>query len=306
MEKISYLGETIMRWTVGPSTYLALPERGARLMNWNFAHGDGSVRDVIYWPELTNLEQFHRIRGGNPILFPFCGRTFDHGDVGFWRSADGVRRPMPQHGVARQGEFKLVRLDARGFAAQLLPDAEAHAAFPYDYEFTVTYRFEALSLSCEFALKNLGREQIPWCAGHHFYFTLPWNEGTTRGNYDVRIPAMERLKQDSAGQLTPGPQLNLDENIGNPALIDTLHGRLRSSEARFGDTAKTGHVAVRLGTNSVPPPDAIFVTWTADEQAPYYCVEPWMGPPNAPEHKRGLEWVRPGETRTFSVRVAVS
>ena len=295
-----------MRWSIGPSTFLALPQRGARLMNWNFAHGDGSVRDVIYWPELANLDEFHRIRGGNPILFPFCGRTFDRGDIDFWRSADDVRRPMPQHGIARQGDFKIVRLDARGFAAQFLPSPEAQAAYPYDYEFTVAYRFEALSLSCEFALKNLGRDPMPWCAGHHFYFTLPWTDGLTRENYRIRIPADERLKQNSIGELIPGPQLNVDETIANPGLIDTLHSQLRSSEVRFGESGKTGAVVLRVGTDPVPPKDATFVTWTATAEAPYYCVEPWMGPPNSPEHKRGLEWVRPGDTRTFSVSVTVT
>ena len=305
MEKISYLSETIMRWRVGPSTFLALPEKGARLMNWNFTHGDGSVRDVIYWPELTSLDQFHRIRGGNPILFPFSARTFDQGDINFWRAADGVRRPMPQHGFARQGEFKIVRLDARGFAAQLVPSAEAQEAYPYDYEFTVTYRFESLGLSCEFVLKNLGREPLPWSAGHHFYFTLPWTDGRTRQDYSIRIPAAERLKQDATGHLVPGPQLNSDESIANPALIDTFHLRLRNNEVRFGETGRSGAVILHLGTEPVPPPDATFVTWTGDDKAPYYCVEPWMGPPSAPENKRGLQFVPPRETRTFSVSVAV-
>jgi galactose mutarotase-like enzyme len=304
MEKISYLGETIMRWSVGPSTFLAFPERGARLMNWNFSHGDGSIRDVIYWPELKSLDEFHRVRGGNPILFPFCARTFDRGEIERWRSADNIQRPMPQHGIARQGKFKLVRLDARGFAALLQPDAAAHAAYPYDYEFTVSYRFESLSLSCEFALKNLGRESIPWCAGHHFYFTLPWTDGAKRADYSIRIPASDRLKQDSTGQLQPAPQLNAEESVANPALIDTFHSHLRSGEVRIAETGKTGSVTIRLGTTPIPSRDATFVTWTADEQSPFYCVEPWMGPANAPEHKRGLEWVRPGETRTFSVNIA--
>jgi galactose mutarotase-like enzyme len=304
MEKISYLGETIMRWTVGPSTFLAFPERGARLMNWNFTHGDGSVRDVIYWPELTSLDEFHRVRGGNPILFPFCGRTFDRGEIDRWCASDHIQRPMPQHGIARQGRFKLVRLDARGFAAQLEPDAAAQAAYPYDYEFTVTYRFESLGLSCEFALKNLGRESIPWSAGHHFYFTLPWTDGATRSDYSIRIPASERFKQNSAGELISAPQLNAEERAANPALIDTLHSHLRSGEARIAETGKPGSVVIRLGTTPIPTRDSTFVTWTATEQSPFYCVEPWMGPPNAPEHKHGLEWVRPGETRTFSVSVA--
>lgn len=275
-------------------------------MNWNVTHADGTIRDVVYWPELSNLDEFHRIRGGNPILFPFSGRTFDRGEISFWRAADGVRRPMPQHGVARQAEFKIVRLDAHGFAAQLVPDAETRAAYPYEYEFTVSYRFESLSLSCEFALTNHGTEPLPWCPGHHFYFTLPWTENSARGDYRIRIPATERLKQDSLGQIVPGPTLNVDEDVANIALIDTLHTRLAANEVKLSSPTRRETLSVKLGTSPIPPADATFVTWTADEKAPYYCVEPWMGPPNAPEHKRGLQLVRPRETRTFSVTVMVA
>ena len=35
MERIPYLGQTILKWQVGASSFLALPEMGARLMNWN-------------------------------------------------------------------------------------------------------------------------------------------------------------------------------------------------------------------------------------------------------------------------------
>lgn len=305
METLEYRGHTLARWRVGPSTFLAMPERGARLMNWNLTLGDGSVRDVIYWPEDADLDQIAKVRGGNPILFPFNGRVFDRGDIHFWRDAAGVRRPMPMHGLARQGEFKLVWSDARGFAAQFVPGNEAHEAYPFDYEFTVTYRFEPFAVACEFTLKNLGATPLPWSAGHHFYFTVPWSEGAKRDDYTIRIPAGEHLKQDAAGQLVAGPALWLDENLGNPALIDTIHTKLRGNEVVFGSRSPGDKVRVRLGTAKVPPPDAAFVTWSADPQAPFYCVEPWMGPPNAIEHKRGLHFVAPRETATFSVSVAL-
>ncbi len=305
METLSYLGQTLRRWRVGQSTFLVLPEKGARLMNWSITLGDGSVRDVIYWPELNALDDLPRIRGGNPILFPFAGRTFDHGEQNFWRAADGVRRPMPQHGLARQGEFKLLWIDARGFAAQFVPGAEARAAYPYEYEFTVTYLFEPFGLACEFELRNLGREPLPWCPGHHFYFTVPWTEGTTRADYLIRIPATQRWKQNATGGIEPGPALRPDERLNNPALIDTLHTGLRRNEVVFGEKGRPGDVIVRLGTTNVPPPDAAFVTWSPDEAAPFYCVEPWMGPPNAPEHRRGLQFVPARETAVFAVSVAV-
>jgi galactose mutarotase-like enzyme len=305
MEKISYLDRTLTRWRVGNSTFLALPEKGARLMNWNLTLGDGSVRDVIYWPESTSLDEFYKIRGGNPVLFPFNGRTFDHGDIHFWRAADGVRRVMPMHGIARQGDFKVTHLDARGFTALFLPGEEARACYPYDYEFNVTYRFEPFGLTCEFALTNLGREPLPWSAGHHFYFTLPWSEKASRGDYLIRIPAAKRLKQDAAGQLIPGPALQTDESLANQALIDTFHTALRSNEVVFGEKGRPGDVVMRHGIEKVPPPEATFVTWTLANDSPYYCVEPWMGPANAIEHKFGLHFVKPGETEKFTVSINV-
>jgi galactose mutarotase-like enzyme len=303
MEKIAYQGQTLTRWQVGNSTFLALPERGARLMNWNLRLGDGSVRDVIYWPENADFGEIAKVRGGNPILFPFNGRCFDRGDIFHWRAADGVRRPMPLHGIARQGEFKVTRLDARGFDAVFVPGEEARACYPYEYEFVVAYRFESLGLSCEFAVTNLGAEPLPWSAGHHFYFTLPWSEGTKRSDYSIRIPATKRLRHDPTGALIQGPEIGEKESFGNAAMVDCIHGGLRSNEAVFGEEGRPGSIIVRLGTEPVPPPDAVFVTWTLADNSPFFCVEPWMGPPNAPENKIGLQWVKKGETRKFSVSV---
>ncbi len=305
VEKISYLGATILRWRVGQSTFLAYPEAGARLMNWNVTLGDGSVRDVIYWPELKTLDEFHRVRGGNPILFPFCARTFDRGEQGFWRAADGVRRPMPQHGFARQGQFRLTHADARGFAAVFVPSPEAQAAYPFDYEFSVIYRFEPLGLSCEFQLKNFGDQPVPWSAGHHFYFTLPWSDGVSRQDYLIRLPATERWKQDASGQLVPAPTLKLHESLTHPDLPDTIHTGLKRNEVVFGENGRPGDVILKIGTAKVPPPDYAIVTWSPDAIAPFYCVEPWMGPPNAAEHRRGLEFVAPGQTSRFVVSLAV-
>ena len=305
MERISFLGRTLTRWQVGPSSFLAFPEIGARLMNWSITLGDGSVRDVIFWPEIGSLDDFYKVRGGNPILFPFSGRTFDQGDIYFWRDAKGVRRPMPMHGLARQGDFKVLSADPSGFTALFVPGEEARASYPYDYEFTVTYRFEPFGLTCEFRLKNLGSDAIPWSAGHHFYFTLPWSEGSKRADYLIHIPASRHLRHAPTGGLVPAPAIQVQENMANPALIDLLHTELRSNEVVFGEKGKPGDVAVRLGTAKVPPADAAFVTWTDDDESPFYCVEPWMGPPNAPENKVGLHLVRPGQEETFTVSIKV-
>ncbi|EIQ00153.1 galactose mutarotase-like enzyme [Opitutaceae bacterium TAV1] len=306
MEEVPWLGQTLRRWSVGQSTFLAIPERGARLMHWHVTLGDGTVRDVLHWPEIDTLDGFHSVRGGNPILFPFNARSFDHGDIQFWRHSDGIRRPMPMHGLARQGRFEITHIDERGFMAVFVPDAHARECYPFDYDFTVVYRFAPLGLTCEFILKNTGKTPIPWSAGHHFYFTLPWEEGRTRSDYRIRILSGKTVRQDARGQLVPGPALKPEESLGNPELVDAIHLGLKSNTVTVRPVAGGAGITVKNGQAPVPHPEAAFVTWSPDADAPYYCVEPWMGPPNAPETKVGLHHVPPGKSQSYIVEVALA
>jgi galactose mutarotase-like enzyme len=212
---------------------------------------------------------------------------------------------MPAHGFARQGDFRVRRIDAGGFEAALVQGEEAKACYPFNYEFRVAYRFTAFGLTCNLTLENLGDEALPWSAGHHFYFKLPWSEGSVRGDYLIRIAAGQRLRQDAAGRLVTGPRLSIDERMDNPGLIDTFHTALRSPEAVFGEKGQPGDVAIRLGADTDAPAGSAFVTWTQADDSPFYCVEPWMGPANAAEHKLGLHLVPPGGSETFTVSVSV-
>jgi len=209
------------------------------------------------------------------------------------------------HGFARQGDFRTTRVDATGFEAVLVPGEEALASYPFKYEFRVAYRFSAFGLTCNLTLENLGDEPLPWSAGHHFYFKLPWNEGSSRPDYIIRMPSTSTLKQDASGNLVPGPKLALDVQMSDPNLIDTIHAGLKSPEVAFGEKGHPGDVVMRLGSEAAAPADAVFVTWTQADDSPFYCVEPWMGPPNSPETKRGLHVVPPGGRETFTVGIAV-
>jgi len=306
MESIPYHDQTIRRWQIGQSTFLAWPEAGARLMHWNVMRADGTVREIVHWPQIEQMDTpVAKIRGGNPILFPFCARTFDRGKIHHWQSPDDQQRPMPMHGFARQGNFSLDRIDDQGFRAVLQPTLDDRANYPFDYEFSVSYRFEAHALTCEFSLKNLGSTPIPWSAGHHFYFTVPWTDGLARDDYVLVRPACRTVRQDGVGALIAGPKLPSSTPLYHPALVDTIHVELADHRFRFGPVDGSEYVDVTIGTDPQPKPERAMVTWTADPAAPFYCVEPWMGPPNAPEHQRGLEWVAAGETGQFTVGVSI-
>lgn len=305
MERIPYLGHTIFKWQVGASSFLAIPEKGARLMNWNVTLGDGTVRDVIYWPELQSLDDIAKVRGGNPILFPFAGRTYDDGEMGQWRAEDGVRRPMPMHGFARQGQFRITRLDEGGFSAQFVPDEAAKAGYPYDYEFVVSYRFDPVAVFVELQLTNHGRVPIPWSAGHHFYFTLPWTPGRTRSDYVLETTATKHLSRDERGQLIAGPKTSPRERLDNPNLIDLIHTGLRRDIFAVTESPSGSRLLFRTSMAGSPSRDLSVVTWTHEEKSPFYCVEPWMGPPNSPDTKVGLHLVPAGQTQKFYVEISL-
>ena len=48
------------------------------------------------------------------------------------------------------------------------------------------------------------------------------------------------------------------------------------------------------------------MTWSAAPDAPFFCVEPWMGPPNPVETGVGLHLVPPGKSQSFVVEVALA
>lgn len=303
LETVEYLGRNLHRWTIGPSSFLAAPELGARLMNWHVNLPDGSVREVVHWPEMKSYADFHKIRGGNPVLFPFSARTFDQGELGLWRDTSGARRHMPMHGFARQARFELTRVHDAGFTAALRPSEAEQQIYPYDYEFTVSYRFSALSLAVEFCLTNRDRQPIPWSAGHHFYFAVPWRDSATRADHVLRLSANRAVRQAADGKLVdaepPPESVRLDE----PGLVDRIHLNLRSNLVRLDQGGE--HLTLKIGTESVPPDWATVVTWTESQTSPFYCIEPWMGPPNSPENKVGYHLVKPKQTQRFVVEVAV-
>ena len=305
MDEIEYLDSRILRWQVGASTFLAWPEAGARLMNWNITYPDGTFRDIVTWPELNDASEVVKARGGNPILFPFSARTFDQGNINYWRDPEGKQHPMPMHGIARQSPFEITRADETGFAARMIPESEAFEAYPFQYDFEVIYRFERKALTVELRLKNNDKVSIPWSAGNHFYFNLPWVDGTERRDYTINIPASKACKHAADGRLFPIDSFKQTDSVANPELVDRIHYELTQPLVNCYCSMDDSKLEIEVGADNNPHPEYAVVTWTQSDASPFFCIEPWMGPPNSPENEVGLHWVSPGKTEAFSSTVRV-
>jgi len=212
---------------------------------------------------------------------------------------------MPMHGFARDRHFDMLEENNESIKLKLIPTNEDREAYPFEYEFQVAYGFEMLALEVEFTLQNLDDQKIPWSAGHHFYFTLPWQSGFGRGHYRIIFPGCKGVYQAADGSLVPTDFKGGEVSMDDPTLVDRIHHRLKENKVRFGLKNGEEDVTVIVSDSVRPLPGATVVTWTQSNDSPFYCVEPWMGPPNSPEHKKGLHWVEPGETDRFKVRISL-
>lgn len=303
MEIVDFNGLKLYKWVIGASTFIVNPTAGARLMNWNISMALGDVRDVIYWPEDAPMgEGFPYVYGGNPILFPFCGRSSVDGKTGEWKTPQGQVLPMPQHGFARQSDFEIVDINDFGFSAKLIQNPSTQSMYPYKYEFYVKYRFSQLGFAVELMLVNKDVVEIPWSAGNHFFFRLPWHSELKKSDYRVLIDCKKACyhRQDGSLEKTTAFK-NFD--AGDEAAINRIHFNLKSDEVKLGP--KNGEEDIVLKTSGSVKLDkfASVVSWCESLDKPYYCVEPWMGLPNAMENG-GVHYVQPNKSQSFVTEVS--
>ncbi|MFX1671956.1 aldose epimerase [Paraburkholderia sp. A2WS-5] len=289
----------ILELTHGASTLRLAPWAGARLLSW---HVDG--KPIIRWPDNANWDQPARLRGGNPLLFPFLGRHFVDGQIGRWCDAQGVVRDLPTHGFARDLPFT-AQVDAarRGVTMTLVDSAATHSGYPFAFRFEAAYRLvDDHTLDVELTATNTGDAPMPWYAGHHFYFELPHEQ---RAQSTLDVPPTQRRHQLPDGSISapePGePQYQLDD----ARIQDRFHVLEPSATARPVRLVAPGlkhAVTFDLDRPGSLPWYAV-TTWTEAAESDFYCVEPWLGLPDAIHNGLGLRWLAAGTTETAALRL---
>lgn len=285
----------------GPSHLQLAPQCGGRLLSWRI--GDETV---IYWPERADWSNVARVRGGNPLLFPFLGRHRVDGRIGEWRDGQGVVRALPMHGFARDLPFShAVDDDGRGVRMTLADTQATRAQYPFAFRFEAAYRLaDERSLDVTLTTSNLSDAPLPYYAGHHFYFALPH---ALRGETTLELPPTERRRQLEDGSICApevgAPRYTLDD----PRIHDRFHclQGVPNAPVRFESPSLRRRIEISLDRPGSAPWYAV-TTWTETDTSDFYCVEPWLGLPDAIHNGLGLRWLEAGGTETASLRIVVS
>ncbi len=275
--------------------YLLLaPQHGGRLVRW-VLRGE----DILYWPDQADWSRPAKIRGGNPLLFPFIGRHFANGQAGHWRDADGTIHVLPQHGFARDLPFSVTEIGDESIAMVLEASDGTWTGYPHAFRFEARYRLLDCGLEVTLRTENTGDTRLPYYAGHHFYFSL---SAMQRHGSRLSLPETARMRQEPDGRLTAPASGEPAYALDDDRLQDTFH-------VLQGAGSVTLEMPGRMLSIDLDVPGSIawhaVTTWSEKADSDFYCVEPWLGLPDAIHHGRGLRWLEPSQQETAICRLRV-
>jgi len=275
---------------------LVAPGHGARLLTWEVAG-----QPVIHWPHDADWNNVAGVRGGNPILFPFVARHMVDGVIGKWQDADGTVRDLPMHGFARDLPFEIVEdADRSTLHMRLIPDRSTVECYPFHFQFDVVYRLSGHTLEVRFETTNTGNTALPYYAGHHFYFEVPHQQ---RAQWKLNIPCGRYGGQNPDGSVWFKPAERDTFTLDETEILDRMH--LEPARQITLEYSGGGCITVDLGKAQGPNevPWYCVTTWTQKPNSDFFCIEPWLGMPNAIHHGHGLRWLQPDQTEIAACSV---
>ncbi len=292
-----FQNQPVLKIQSGDASALVSPAHGARLLSWSVPGWD-----IIGWPTDADWDRVAKVRGGDPLLFPFIARTYANGRIGSWIDASGVQRPAPMHGFAKDSPFRILEAQEDFVTLRLDSNETTMACYPFLFRLEVTHRIEPDALLTSFRVVNQGDQPMPWSAGHHYYFHVPAAE---RADWQLSLPCKKWGRQNFAdGSISFDTASQESASLSDPAWIDRFHSepdleRVVMSHAASGKS-------ISFENPSKRPEDWVCVTtWTEKPESDFFCVEPWSAFPNAIHNGLGLRTLAPGAVYEISCRIRI-
>lgn len=213
----------------------------------------------------------------SPILFPYVGKTWQ-GTV----LIDGKHYFPCAHGFARDRDFICEFSDDKTAVFLLRSDDDTRKMYPFDFELRISYRLTGSNLCVGWNVRNLSQSEMPFTIGGHpaFCFAGPDDK---KDDYYLKF-----ILRDSKDELVCSLlDLATGTVTGAFETVPLSNGCLPLCESLFsGDTLimdggqvqgvdlyyKDGTHRVGVRCDGFPN----FGVWSMPN-APFVCLEPWMG-----------------------------
>lgn len=280
-----------------------VPELGAIVSSlkllWN-----KELREVLFQHPFFWDRQEERTRGGLPFLFPVCGRMERGGVVGAYLHKGRIHR-IKIHGFSTRLPWTVDYEGTDALAVTLRDTDGTRESYPFKFRVTLRYTLGGGCLRVEQEYENAGSEPLPYYAGFHPYFlTPPAGEGKESVMVEMKALSQWRYNANLADIVGCEAPPDFPSSVSSPAILERLIevGDPCEATLRFRDGMALRLEAAGDGCRRMFP----FLQLYTLSDRPFFCVEPWMGFPNAMNSMGGVRWVQPGSVERAVLKVGIS
>lgn len=274
---------------------------------------NGQWREILY-----RANEFAKVEGWPgraPWLWPIAGRCYavDRSDDECTWQWNGEVRPMTRHGFARHQTWRAgpptITVDGVTSTAEFHSDFSHRASYPFDYHLTTSQQLSNSGLEITYRVvaspENTG--PMPFVLGLHFTFNFSswwgndWLQGRVAGlgpcawHTDNRAQASEQFE-------LPFDSVHLSDSTFDSAIIPAR------ANAPVRIVSPDGARALEMSfteTSGIGDGDLAWVSFV-DPLHRFFCLEPWVGWPNAINSGRGRVELQPGKSWGFRLQIAAS
>lgn len=203
-----------------------------------------------------------------PVLFPIVGKlkqnTYHH---------EGKSYILPRHGFAREMDFLLLEQTKSKAVFQLSSSSKTKGLYPFDFDFRITYILDENNLHTSYTISNLGGDNMYYNVGAHPAFFLPLDFSA----YSIVFPMdstliTHELEDELISKITH--EIQLENHI-----LPLTYSLFEKDALIFKQLESN---LVTICENERPFMQVSFADfpnlgiWTKP-QAPFICIEPWLG-----------------------------
>ncbi len=207
-----------------------------------------------------------------PVLFPIVGKLKENR-----YEYSGKQYNLPQHGFARDKEFKIVEQSQNQITFQLKETEETLLIYPFQFNLKISYELSGETIKCIYTVENSGNKDLWFSIGAHPGFICPVYEGEGLAEYKINFEKPEkskrRLLQDGLFNNAYEP---IFEEPGTLALSQKLFDK---DAIVFDDLISTSlkllskKYCLNFSWFNMP----YFGIWTKKGTEQFVCLEPWAG-----------------------------
>lgn len=223
-----------------------------------------------------------------PNLFPIIGCMKDDTYI-----YNNQKYNMTKHGFVRQNKDIIVKNQSENQITFLLrSNTDLQKMYPFVFEFEISYTLNKNILTINHIVKNLDDKTLFFSLGGHPAFKCPLNDNEDYTDYILEFNEKE-ASESYLLNMDSGLVTGKTKQVFTGANTIALQGDLFNEDALIFKDLKSRQVALKHKTKgtvlTVKFKDFTYLGIWAKPNAPYVCIEPWLGIADAETTNQKIE-----------------